>query len=278
MSGQPNVAPIIIKRKKVVAGDGHHGGAWKVAYADFVTAMMAFFMMMWLLNATTENQRRGLADYFAPTIPVSRQSGGGDGMFSGDTVFAEDVLAQNGTGATSLRPADAQQARGAADPRDTAADSSDAEAFEQVKEALFGLSGESMVSDDLFRHIVTRVTDEGLVIELFDLEGATLFVEDTARPTPLLQELAGMIQRASDLVTNKVALAGHVRANPIVQADNPVWPLSVDRAQQMRSLLNRAGMLPDRIRRVTGHADRSPLAENPMALRNNRIEVILLRH
>lgn len=87
-----------------------------------------------------------------------------------------------------------------------------------------------------------------------------------------------MIQRASDLVTNKVALAGHVRANPIVQADNPVWPLSVDRAQQMRSLLNRAGMLPDRIRRVTGHADRSPLAENPMALRNNRIEVILLRH
>ena len=64
------LAPII-KRKKVVAGDGHHGGAWKVAYADFVTAMMAFFLLMWLLNATTERQRKGLADYFAPTIAVS---------------------------------------------------------------------------------------------------------------------------------------------------------------------------------------------------------------
>ena len=75
MSDQP--APIIIKRKKVIAG-GHHGGAWKVAYADFVTAMMAFFLLMWLLNATTERQRKGIADYFAPTIPLSPVSGGGD--------------------------------------------------------------------------------------------------------------------------------------------------------------------------------------------------------
>lgn len=70
MSAKSN-APIIIKRKKLIAA-GHHGGAWKVAYADFVTAMMAFFMMMWLLNATTEKQRKGLADYFSPTIPLSR--------------------------------------------------------------------------------------------------------------------------------------------------------------------------------------------------------------
>ena len=71
-------APIIIKRKKIVVEGGHHGGAWKVAYADFVTAMMAFFMLMWLLNATTEKQRKGIADYFNPTIPVTRVSGGGD--------------------------------------------------------------------------------------------------------------------------------------------------------------------------------------------------------
>ena len=65
-----NLAPVIIKRKKVIVSGGHHGGAWKVAYADFVTAMMAFFMLMWLLNATTEKQRKGLADYFHPTIVV----------------------------------------------------------------------------------------------------------------------------------------------------------------------------------------------------------------
>ncbi|MEO1550477.1 MAG: flagellar motor protein MotB, partial [Pseudomonadota bacterium] len=71
MSEQSN-RPVIIKRKKVVSAEGHHGGAWKVAYADFVTAMMAFFLLMWLLNATTEEQRKGLADYFKPTIPVHR--------------------------------------------------------------------------------------------------------------------------------------------------------------------------------------------------------------
>jgi chemotaxis protein MotB len=64
--------PIIIRRKKVYKADGHHGGAWKVAYADFVTAMMAFFLLMWLLNATTEEQRKGLADYFNPTVPMRR--------------------------------------------------------------------------------------------------------------------------------------------------------------------------------------------------------------
>ena len=77
MSANAKLAPVIIKRKKIIKGGGHHGGAWKVAYADFVTAMMAFFMLMWLLNATTEQQRKGLADYFSPTIPIVRVSGGG---------------------------------------------------------------------------------------------------------------------------------------------------------------------------------------------------------
>jgi chemotaxis protein MotB len=98
--GETNLAPVIIKRKKAGGGDGHHGGAWKVAYADFVTAMMAFFLLMWLLNATTEKQRKGLADYFSPTISLSRTSSGGEDNFNGNTVFAEDVLPHNGTGAT----------------------------------------------------------------------------------------------------------------------------------------------------------------------------------
>ena len=74
MAAQTNAAPVIIKRKKVISGGGHHGGAWKVAYADFVTAMMAFFLLMWLLNATTEKQRKGISDYFNPTIPANRIS------------------------------------------------------------------------------------------------------------------------------------------------------------------------------------------------------------
>ena len=85
MAAQGNAAPILIKRKKIINAGGHHGGAWKVAYADFVTAMMAFFMLMWLLNATTEKQRKGIADYFSPTIPINRVSGGGDGAFGGNS-------------------------------------------------------------------------------------------------------------------------------------------------------------------------------------------------
>ena len=81
------VQPIIVKKIKKGGGDGHHGGAWKVAYADFVTAMMAFFLLMWLLNATSEEQRQGLADFFDPSLPISRTSAGGQGMLGGDTVF-----------------------------------------------------------------------------------------------------------------------------------------------------------------------------------------------
>jgi len=83
--------PILIRKKKVIAGGGHHGGAWKVAYADFVTAMMAFFLLMWLLNATSEEQRKGLADYFNPDLPISRTSAGGAGMLKGDTIFTKET-------------------------------------------------------------------------------------------------------------------------------------------------------------------------------------------
>ena len=90
-----DAAPIIIKKKKSGGGDGHHGGAWKVAYADFVTAMMAFFLLMWLLNATSEEQRKGLADYFDPSIPLSRNSSGGSGMMGGDEMLTPPDTALN---------------------------------------------------------------------------------------------------------------------------------------------------------------------------------------
>jgi chemotaxis protein MotB len=276
MSGQTNVAPIIIKRKKVVSGDGHHGGAWKVAYADFVTAMMAFFMMMWLLNATTEQQRRGLADYFAPTIPVNRISGGGDGVFAGDSVFAEDTLAQNGTGATNLNPTEANAARGTMGEDQNAADA-EQQILEEVQEALAALSGESMVEDAWKRHVITRITDEGLVIEIFDLQDAPLFLGETSEPAPILLALTSMLVRATSIVANDIAINAFVRTEPVVRTENPVWPLSVARAERMRTLLSAAGLSADRLRRVTGHADRQPAVRNPMDVRNNRLEITLLR-
>ncbi len=184
MAAQSNLAPVIIKRKKKVAGGGHHGGAWKVAYADFVTAMLAFFMMMWLLNATTEQQRQGLADYFSPTIPINRVSGGGDGSFGGDSIFSEETLPQNGLGATAEHATRKQAASGSTGTMadDRARDAAD-QKFESLIAELLGRGGESSLMDNAVEHIVTRVTDEGLVIEIFSLEERPLFIGDTARPT-----------------------------------------------------------------------------------------------
>ncbi|WP_370399796.1 flagellar motor protein MotB [Sulfitobacter sp. JB4-11] len=277
MGAQANAAPVIIKRKKVVGGGGHHGGAWKVAYADFVTAMMAFFMLMWLLNATTEQQRKGIADYFSPTIPINRVSGGGNGAFGGDSIFSEEALAQNGTGSSAQFSSREVQARGTTGTNSVKAEAEQAK-LEEIEALLSGGGGESQVMENTLRHIVTRITDEGLVIEIYDLEGIPLFEEASAEPMQLLRDLAAVITQAARSVTNEIAIGGHVRANPVVLAESPVWELSAARATSMRVLLEGAGVTPQRVQRVTGHADRKPVVNNPMSARNNRLEIILLRN
>lgn len=271
MSAQAN-APVVIKRVKKVVGGGHHGGAWKVAYADFVTAMMAFFMLMWLLNATTEKQRKGIADYFSPTIPVMRASGGGDGAFGGDSVFTTETLAHTGHGGVAGAAGDTSAANMSADAK------AEQKTLENLEEALAGNSGESMVSDLARRHIVTELTDEGLVIELFDLDGEPLFKVDGTEPTAIMSDLIEMLAKVFGLVKNGIAIEGHVAAQPVVVAHNTSWGLSGDRASKVREMLEARDVPGERVRRVTGHADRKPAARNPMAVRNNRIEIILLRH
>ena len=268
-----NEQPIIVKKIKKGGGDGHHGGAWKVAYADFVTAMMAFFMLMWLLNATTEQQRKGIADYFSPTIPINRISGGGDGAFGGNDIFSSESLAQSGTGGTTD-----QSAASLSDNNGTA-DQAAAEvaALESVEDVLMGKGGESLVSNQALRHVLTKLTDEGLIIEIFALPGAPLFEPDSTTPTPVTEELALMFARVFSVVENQVAVTGYTRARPIIQAENPVWDLSVGRAQRIRQIMAGGGFDPDRVLRVTGYADRRPVARDPLAVRNDRIEIVLLR-
>ncbi len=269
-------APTIIKRKKIIAGGGHHGGAWKVAYADFVTAMMAFFMLMWLLNATTEQQRKGIADYFSPTIPINRVSGGGSGAFGGNNIFTEETLAQSGTGINQptigLNPV-----RSESDAEGDAAIAAQVAALRDIEAVLMGQGGESMLSDQALRHIITRLTDEGLVIEIYDLPQVTLFVDDTAIPNPVTAEIAAIMARLFASVSNDVAVEGHLRAQSLLRVDNPIWELSTDRAAQMRVMLERGGLNPQRVVRQTGAGDREPVVRDATAPRNNRIEVILLR-
>ncbi|MFN3577956.1 MAG: flagellar motor protein MotB [Tabrizicola sp.] len=278
MAAQGNAAPVIIKRKKVAGGGGHHGGAWKVAYADFVTAMMAFFLLMWLLNATTEKQRKGISDYFNPTIPVNRISGGGDGAFGGNSVFAEETMAHTGTGAMDRSNAATSATEAGEDAGNGAAGEGRAMSeLQDVEKALLARGGESNTMERLLRHVVTRITDEGLVIELYDLPDAPLFVGETAEPTPVIEALADLLADVLNLTTNEIAVSGHLRAHPVTLIDNPVWTLSALRAQETRRMLETAGLDPARMQRVSGHADRKPAVSDPTAVRNNRVEVILLR-
>lgn len=263
-------APIIIKRKKVVAGGGHHGGAWKVAYADFVTAMMAFFLLMWLLNATTEQQRKGLADYFSPAIPVNRVSGGGDGMFGGTNMMSEDPMVLDGAGETDGVPLDSSQSGGQNAAAEVAA-------LQTIEMQLLGIGGESLVQQEALRHVVTRLTDEGLIIEIFAREGAPLFIAEGTEPAPVLIELTGMFARVFKIVTNPVAVEGHTRAVPLVVANHPVWDISMGRAETVRRLLEAGELDPVRIARITGHADRDLARQDALSVRNNRIEITLLR-
>ncbi len=277
MGAQSNAAPIIIKKKRKSGDDGHHGGAWKVAYADFVTAMMAFFMLMWLLNATTEKQRKGLADYFSPTIPVNPVSGGGDGAFGGENMFSEKTMVMDGSGATNRNPTEAKRARGSTGVDAKGGGRGAFEDFSSLEAHLLGRAGESMVSQKALKHIITRVTDEGLVVELFDTEEEPLFESGSDTPTRMMRALLLLVARSSDLVTNAIAVDGHVRSAPLVLAHDPAWDLSTSRAQAIRQMLQDKGVRPERLARVTGHADRKLAVANPMAVRNNRIEIVFLR-
>ncbi len=277
MAGQSNAAPVIIKRKKVIQGGGHHGGAWKVAYADFVTAMMAFFLLMWLLNATTEKQRKGISDYFNPTIPVNRISGGGDGAFGGNSVFSEETMAYTGTGAREQKSAAAADAAGRQTGEGAAGEADGRSELEDVEKALLARGGESNTMERMLRHVVTRVTDEGLVIEIFDIDTAPLFQGETDRPEPVTLAIANLLSEVLNLTTNEIAVNGHLRSFPVTLIDNPVWNLSATRAQAMRAMLETAGIGADRMQRISGYADRKPATADPAAIRNNRLEIILLR-
>lgn len=269
------VQPIIIKRKKVVKGDGHHGGAWKVAYADFVTAMMAFFLLMWLLNATTEEQRKGLADYFNPTIPISRISGGGSDGLNGSSIFTEETLARMGTGASHERSVESPAtAKDKAEAHENAA--ADQKQIEENLKSLKESLGEK--SQALSEHMLIKMSPEGLVVELVDSESTPLFKVGSSEPSDVLIQLLDHVAGSFSSFGNDIKIVGHTdsrRYRNDALYDN--WNLSADRANAARRLLLREGVNPARIREVSGKADTDPLIlEDPSAAQNRRISITLL--
>lgn len=263
----------IIKRKKVVQG-GHHGGAWKVAYADFVTAMMAFFLLMWLLSASTEKQRKGIADYFAPSIPISPISAGGDGVMQGDSVLSQDTLTKTGVGGVeSEKDTGEKGTEQGGQPAEAEKDE-----LAELAELLLGRTGESDVADDLLSHIVTRVTDEGLVIDVFAKEGNPLFETGSATPTDKMRKILVMISGVLSLIKNPLQITGHTDGTPFTSGELDNWILSADRANAVRRDLLGNSVEASRFSRIIGEADRNlALPDLPDDPRNRRITMTILR-
>jgi len=269
-------APIIVKKVIVSGGDGHHGGAWKVAYADFVTAMMAFFLLLWLLGSTTEDQRKGLADYFTPTLVHTReQSAGSDGMLGGASLTDVDnyphAMGQTGTEAITIpRDAEGGPMEGGADQ----AERRRMEIQEQIEQDML----EVMRLRRLVRQVRVLNTPEGIRIDLVDDADFSMFHLSSTVLTPEARELLGIIGDAVGEQSGQLVVRGHTDALPWregVAANN--WSLSTGRAEATRQELLRAGMPEARFDRIEGVADRELLiADDPADPRNRRISILLL--
>ncbi len=260
--------PIIIRRKKVYKVAGHHGGAWKVAYADFVTAMMAFFLLMWLLNATTEEQRKGISDYFNPSIPLAAVSGGGSDALSGDSIFSENTLAKNGTGADNQRTF----------PKDTIPDNgeeTDSAEFKNLAQMADVMGQENR---HISEHMQIKMSPEGLIIELVDNDGEPLFSIGKAEPSPLMLELITIIATAFKDVKNSIKIVGHTDAHSFVgNGHYSNWELSTDRANTARRLLIKNEFKISQIVEISGKADMDPVVADGLAAQNRRISIIILK-
>ncbi len=280
--------PIIIKKVKK-SSEGHHGGAWKIAYADFVTAMMAFFLLLWLVSATTEEQRLGIADYFAPTVASESLSGAG-AVLSGRSV-SEDGAQSSGSVMVSIPNTPPQMTKpdkstGEAKTKSAESEMADKLVAEQ-EQALF-LEAEQELRDafasrpdlkDLADHIVIDQTPEGLRIQIVDREGQSSFRVGSAELTPAGRRLIKAVARVIGRLPNRISVFGHTDANPFRGANGESnWELSAERANASRRVLLANGLSEDRIFQVTGKAATEPLLpDNPYRPANRRITILLMR-
>jgi chemotaxis protein MotB len=283
--------PIVIKKVKKVVGGGHHGGAWKVAYADFVTAMMAFFLLMWLLNTTSPEQKQGIADYFAPASISSTTSGSG-GILGGTSLGddgakadgkmsviqqmapeAPDDVNKEGQSSTtaSLDSASEQALRDALAKKEQDSFASAAESLRQSLQDMPELA-------ELSKQIMIDQTPEGLRIQLIDQEGRSMFKENSREPNDRARILLRAVAKVINQLPNRVTVSGHTSANAEGRKSDSDWSLSAARADASRLVLRNAGVDDDRIYQVSGKANSEPLyADDPTLAGNRRISIVLLR-
>lgn len=302
-----NHAPTIIKKVKKGGHGGHHGGAWKVAYADFVTAMMAFFLLLWLLNATTEEQKMGISNYFDPTAISRATRSGSGGVLGGTSITVPGALKSQGSPPMITTP---QTARPQAERTErTDPDSDDPEniesrlgsredeegtineaeierllreredrEFQQIAEQIEQAIEASAELSELEDSIKVDQTSQGLRIQLLDQERYALFESGSAGMSEKTQELIRAVANIIKDMPQKIEVSGHTDAVPFAPGSpNDNFSLSSARADASKRVLLGSGVGADRIWKVVGRADREPLIpENPFDPANRRISVTLL--
>ena len=277
--------PIIIKRIKKSA-HVHHGGAWKVAYADFVTAMMAFFLLMWLINTASPEQKRGIADYFAPQSIAQTVSGSG-GVLGGKVLGRESsraggpaaVVQQNSPPVPADQSRPTQKGNRQGGDSDSTSTSTENGEFAHAAEAIHQSIRDNPDIAALSQQVMVDQTPEGLRIQLVDQDGRPMFQQGTAEPMPYTKRLLQAVAKIITRLPNRVSISGHTEAKAFAGPNGMTnWELSSARANASRAVLAAAGLDSDRIYEVAGKAGAEPLLpEDPNASANRRLSIVLLR-
>ena len=269
--------PIIIKRVKK-GGHAAHGGAWKIAYADFVTAMMAFFLLMWLLGSTTEGDKKGIADYFASPLKVAMFGGSGSGDASHIIKGGgQDLTRQTG----QVKAGDVESPRKTINLKALKEEQRRAERvrLQQLKDKVQKIIADNPRIAALGGQIRLDMTREGLRIQIVDENNRPMFDSGSAVVKPYMRELLQELGYVLSEVPNRLTLEGHTDAQPFSAGERGYsnWELSADRANASRRELV-AGGLPDaRVLRVQGLASSKLLdTKDPNAQVNRRISIIVM--
>ncbi|SDP93395.1 chemotaxis protein MotB [Rhodoferax sp. OV413] len=270
--------PIIVKKIKK-GGHAVHGGAWKIAYADFVTAMMAFFLLMWLLGSTSEGDKKGLSDFFNTPLKVAMQGGSGAGA-------SNSILSGGGS---DLTKSAGQGTRGTGDDPakkkmdDAAAKAEiakqDAQRISSLRAKIDSLITSSPRLSEFRSQIRLETTPDGLQIQIVDEQNRPMFDSGSALVKPYMREILREIGSALNEVENRISLAGHTDSTPYGNGERGYsnWELSADRANASRRELVAAGMPDAKMARVVGLAASNLMdTKNPLAPVNRRISITIM--
>ncbi|MET0937548.1 MAG: flagellar motor protein MotB [Luteibacter sp.] len=271
---------VIIVRKKKGGGHGHHGGAWKVAYADFVTAMMAFFLVMWLVGAGTKQQRAAISEYFKNPSMTQGQSTMAPSGKMGPGGASTSMIKLGGAMDLPKGPGDNQAfAKPSASDVDKMAKEKEKRRLEQLMKDLTEAIAKSQAMAPYKDQLLIDITSEGLRIQIVDKQNRPMFDTGSGAlksyTVQILHELAGFVNQ----VPNQISISGHTDSAPYIRADSAYgnWELSADRANAARRTLTEGGMQPEKVARVVGLAASVPFDKaDPSAPINRRISIVVM--